>query len=153
MAVKLGELSLFLTADDKALSKALVRTEKNIQKLSDKMTKFGRTLTLGVSLPLIAVGGAALKVAADFEQTEIAMRTMIGSTKESIKLLEELEKFAKATPFQFPDLLMATRRLIAFGFSAKQVIPALTIIGDSAAAFGLGSQEIGRASCWVNLFI
>ena len=58
--------------------------------------------------------------------------------------LAELERFAAATPFELPGLLNASKRLLAFGFSAQQVIPILTAIGDSAAALGMGEDGINR---------
>lgn len=38
----------------------------------------------------------------------------------------------------------ASKRLLAFGFSAEQVIPILTAVGDSAAALGIGEEGIQR---------
>ncbi|WP_370863440.1 tape measure protein [Phascolarctobacterium faecium] len=47
-------------------------------------------------------------------------------------------------PFELPGLLDASKRMLAFGFSAQQVIPILTAVGDSAAALGMGQEGINR---------
>ena len=78
------------------------------------------------------------------EQTEKAFTTLLKSADLAKDFLAELERFAAATPFELPGLLNASKRLLAFGFSAQQVIPILTAIGDSAAALGMGEEGISR---------
>ena len=51
---------------------------QNVQGLADTMKKVGGTLTMGISAPLLAVGGAALKSAGDFEQSMNQMQVVSG---------------------------------------------------------------------------
>ena len=88
--------------------------------------------------------GIGVKLAADFEQAEVAMSTMLGSTGEAKKVLKDLTDFAASTPFEFPELQQATTKLLAFGESSESVIPALRRIGDIAAGVGQPVGEIAE---------
>lgn len=106
----------------------------------------GRTLTDSLTRPLLDVGTAALKLGSDFEQSKIAFTTMLGSAERATSFLAELKQFAAGTPFEFPGLVDAARRLNALGFASDQVIPSLRAIGDAAAALGGGAQMIDRVT-------
>lgn len=106
----------------------------------------GRTMTENLTRPLIEMGTAALKLGSDFQQTKIAFTTMLGSAERATAFLNELKAFAAGTPFEFPGLVDAARRLQALGFASDQVIPSLRAIGDAAAALGGGAQMIDRVT-------
>lgn len=114
---------------------------------------FGGTFTAGISrvaktagLALAAGFGAAgtygVKVAADFQQTRIAFEGILGSAAEADKRLTELQKFAAGTPFEFKGLAESARSLLAVGFSADDILPVMTTLGNVAATLGVGEGEI-----------
>ncbi len=79
------------------------------------------------------------------EQAEIGFTTMLGSAQRARSFLDELQDFAARTPFEFPDLVTASQRLLALGFEARDVVPVMTSIGDAVAAIGGGAEHIDRA--------
>lgn len=91
-------------------------------------------------------GGAAIKLAADYEQTEIAFTTLLGSGAKAKAFLADMRDFAAKTPFQFTDLTKAATKMLAFGFAAKDVRPMLTSVGDAVAALGGGSEMVERVT-------
>jgi tape measure domain-containing protein len=91
-----------------------------------------------------AVADAAVGLNSSLEQSGIAFTTMLGSGEKAQDFLNELQKFAAATPFQFPELVTASQKMLAFGFAAKDVIPLLTAVGNTAAALGSGHEGIDR---------
>ena len=76
------------------------------------------------------------------EQNKIAFDTMLGSADKAGKLLNQLEEFAAKTPFQFPELADASKKMLAFGFSSSQVMPILKSVGDAASGLGGGSEKL-----------
>jgi len=78
-----------------------------------------------------------VKAGADFEQTQVAFATMIGSAEKANALLKEMASFASRTPFQLADLEKATKSLLAYGVAVDDVIPTLTTLGDIAAGVGM----------------
>ena len=81
---------------------------------------------------------------ARLEQSTVAWETMLGSADAAKSMLDDLKSFAAKTPFEFPELEESSRRLVAMGFSAEQVIPLMTDIGNAAAGVGKGSEGVNR---------
>jgi tape measure domain-containing protein len=104
----------------------------------------GGALTAAVTVPLIGVAAAALKVSGELEQAKVAFTTLLGSAKAAQEHLDKLKEFAASTPFEFPDLVQASKRLQALGFAAKEIIPTLTAVGNAASALGSGQEGINR---------
>lgn len=98
----------------------------------------------GLGVTIAGIGAASVKAAADMEQTHKAFTTLLKDATLAKDFLAELETFAANTPFELPGLLQASKKMLAFGFTAQQVIPVLTAVGDSAAALGMGQDGIDR---------
>ncbi len=104
------------------------------------------------SLPsMLAAGGAAyggvvapLNLSGQMEQANIAFETMLGSAKKARAFLGDLQEFAIDTPFEFPELRDSSKRLLAFGFNVKKIIPMMTAIGNASSGLGLGGEGINR---------
>ena len=86
----------------------------------------------------------SFQLAAGLEQAKIAFTTMLGSAEKSDKMLKELKAFADKTPFEFLELQDAAKRMMAYGFAAKDVIPTLEAVGNAAGALGGGGAMIQR---------
>jgi tape measure domain-containing protein len=76
------------------------------------------------------------------QQADIAFTTMLGSGQKAKAFLDDMQRFAAKTPFDFEGLLKASQRMLAMGFSAKEVKPSLTAIGDAMAGLGQGSEVL-----------
>ncbi len=100
----------------------------------------------GLGLAGAAVVGFknAITGAADMESTETAFQTMLGSMRNAKGLLSELKDFAKATPFEFPELADAAKKLLAFGSTSKGIVPELKMIGDVASGVGVSVGELAE---------
>lgn len=143
-----ASLQVLIGANTKGLQREIANVQKTIrQKLGGNAIEISENMIAGVaglSAALAGLGAVAVRSAAQMEQTEKAFTTLLKSADLAKDFLTELERFAAATPFELPGLLNASKRLLAFGFSAQQVIPVLTAIGDSAAALGMGEEGISR---------
>lgn len=114
---------------------------------------FGRNLDMIVTrLAMVGAAAAAagaiigVKFAADLEQARIGFTTMLGSAEKAQEFLSQMQTFAAKTPFEFPELLDASRRLMAFGFAAEDVLPIMTAVGDAVAAMGGSSEQVQRVT-------
>ena len=83
---------------------------------------------------------------ASLEQAHIGFTTMLGSGEAATKMLKDLQKFAASTPFEFLGLLDSSKRLMAMGFAAEDIIPVMTTVGDAVAGLGAGQEGINRAT-------
>lgn len=95
---------------------------------------------------LAAATEATVGFNAALEQARMAWTILLGSAEAAAAFLHDLLRFAAASPFEFPDLERAARRLLAMGAAAREIKPLLVAIGDAAAGLGLGAQGIERLS-------
>ena len=125
----------------KTLGKSVSDSLKNV---GSTLTGIGGKLTASVTLPILGIGGASLKLASDFEQTQVAFTTMLGDADKAKALFNELRDFSASTPFEFPEIRDAGRSLLAFGVSAEDVTASLRRIGDISAGVGAPVGEIAE---------
>lgn len=126
---------------------------RRIQSAGERLEGFGKSvagvgdgITSHVTVPLagaaVGVGAFALSTASAAETSEMAFTTMLGSADEAREMMGELADFAAHTPFELSGLTTATQQLMAYGFTAEDVIPMLTAVGDATAALGTGQAGI-----------
>ena len=145
---EVARLQVVIGARINEFNKEMGALQKNVERTFASgnlgINKGALGVIAGVGVALGALGLASVKAAGQMEQTRIAFTTLLKDGEKAKSFLSELEKFAASTPFELPGVLDASKRLLAFGFSAEQVIPILTAVGDSAAALGIGEEGIQR---------
>ena len=108
------------------------------------MRQTGRTLTMGLSLPLLAVGGFTIKAAANFEAAMNRVRGITRANAEEFQLLREQAKLlGRTTQFSASQAAEAMENLSRTGFTVQEVYAALPGILDLAAS---SSVELGEAA-------
>ena len=159
MATKVGEVFIQVGAVLDEFKKAIKEAEANarglgkrfddiskkIEKTAQAMGKAGKQLSKFVTLPIIGLGLAAVKTAADMELLEVGFETMLGSAEKAKDLMKELETFAAATPFQLKNLAQGSKTLLAFGISLESVVPTMRMLGDAAQGNSLKLTSLVRA--------
>lgn len=85
-----------------------------------------------------------LAVAGEMEQARVSFTTLLSDEKQAEAFVARLQEFAARTPFEFRGLQRQAKNLLAVGFSAEEIIPLLTDLGDAAGALGAGSAGIDR---------
>lgn len=147
-AVKQTEQALKSQA--KTTSEAQKKTQSFGQTLKDVLkTAAGAAIGIagfqGITAAIKNSIGAGIQFDAQMQQARISFETMLGNAEKAQSLLAQLQQFAAATPFEFPELQDAAKRMLAFGFAAEDIMPMLKATGDAAAGLGLsGSEGIGR---------
>lgn len=137
-------------ANSSELRKELANTKKELETNLGSATMTASNIAVagiaGIAASLGALGVKAVQAAGSFQQTQAAMTNMLGSAERAQSLLSDLQSFAAKTPFEFNDVAAATQKFLAFGFTAEQVIPTLTAVGDAAAGVGLGKEGVDRVT-------
>lgn len=84
----------------------------------------------------------ALNFAIRDEKLEVAFATLLGGADKAKKVLGDLREFGASTPFEFPALADAGKKLISFGFSQKSLIPEMKKLGDVAAGLDIPFSDL-----------
>ena len=87
-----------------------------------------------------------VSLADEFQTYQIGFETMLKSKKKAMKFMDSAKKFASVTPFDTSAVVSNAQRMLAYGFSDKDIIPDLTKIGNASAALGAGEEGISRVS-------
>lgn len=91
-----------------------------------------------------AIGAFGVQSAAGLESTHAAFTTMLKDGAKASALMDELNTFAAQTPFEFPELADAGKKLLAFGVASNDIVPQLTKLGDIASGLGIPLGELSE---------
>lgn len=143
-----AELLVKIGADTSDLRKELNAAKRQLKtafgaegmELSSKALK--GIAALGAALA--GLGVYAVKTGGELQNVQVAMTNLLGSAGKAESFIKELQDFAAHTPFEFNDVTKASQKFLAFGFTAEQIIPTLTAVGDAAAGVGAGQDGVNR---------
>ena len=147
---KLGDLVVRIGADTRDLNKSLGRVQRNMRSMTSNFTRLGESMTRSITLPLVGLGAAAVKSAADLETLETSFVSLTGGARQAAMMVAQLNEFTAQTPFQLEQVGNAARQLIASGTAISEVNDQLQFLGDIAATSGSSIEEIAAIFAKVN---
>lgn len=101
-----------------------------------------KALIGGVVASIGAAGWQLVQLSADAETARLQLDTLTGSVEAGGRAFDDLNEFAKNTPFEFDEITTAARSLLAAGVDAGDLPETLTAIGDAASAVGQPLADI-----------
>jgi tape measure domain-containing protein len=126
-----------------ASGKQLDATAAKIKRdLSQSFGELGRTLTIGLTAPLAALGTAAIKAAVDMDSLKRGLRAVAGSSQETERQLVRLREVAKLPGLGFKEAIQGATTLQAAGLSANMAERALKGFGNALATVGKGKADL-----------
>lgn len=127
--VDAGKLRRF----DQALGNTIDKTQdltRNLRRVGEAAERMGRSLTLKLSAPLLALGGFSVKAAAEVEQLRLTYRTLLQDAEKGDKLFQDILDFEAKTPFNLQQVQQAAGMLLGSGeFAGEEIIGLLKDIG------------------------
>lgn len=104
----------------------------------------GMGLGIGMSLTQGLASGikSAVSLAAQTETLATSFEVLLGSAGAAKKMMDDINKFAAATPFEQMELADVAKQLLAYGTAADQIIPTMRQLGDIAALSGANLSEL-----------
>ena len=148
-----GQVLAKLGVDSKEYEKGLKKAESQADKAGSKIgnifkNAFSVTLGMGMFEALKkgfkSVIGASVDFNSMLQTAQIGFSTMLGSAEKAQAFLNDMADFAAKTPFGYEELLDASKKMLAYGFAAENVLPILKAVGDAAAALGMSGEGIDR---------
>lgn len=104
--------------------------EGGVNKLFDGFTNLAKKGALVATGALAGFAVMSVKAASDFEGFRTQFEVMLGSADKAKKLLADVAEMAKKTPFELPDVVKGTQRLLAMGSSSEKVLDQFRMLGD-----------------------
>ena len=126
--------------DDAGMKKfesGIASMKAKAESLATSFKDIGQKMSIALTLPIAAAGTYALKKSGEFEQLGVAFETMIGDASKAAEFTNKLFDFAAETPFNVENLADASKKLLAFGVAADDVLPTLDSLGNIASGVGM----------------
>jgi len=121
--------------------KAVDQFSKTFTAAQKSMAQVGVAMTAIGIAGAVAIGGL-VKMAGQFEQTQIAFTTMLGSAELANKLLKDLADFASKTPFTIPGIEQNAKMLLAMSIPLEDLLPTLKSLGDIASGLNVPMERL-----------
>ena len=85
-----------------------------------------------------------LGLADQYSNAYIGFKTQFKSESKAQKMMDDLDNFARTTPYKTSNVIGQTQKMLAMGWDANRLIQDMTTIGDAAAATGKGDEGLER---------
>jgi len=138
----IGSVKIRIGADAKELQSDLNKAAGVLRKSAREFKQVGASLSQNVSLPLIGIGAAAIKVFGDLEALQKGLIAVMGSSEAAAREFEKLKEVAKLPGLGLEEAVQGSVRLQAAGFSADEARESLLQFGNALATVGKGKVEL-----------
>lgn len=122
----------------KNTSKQIEQSGLGIEELFNRMTRAAAAFGAGFTAKELISNIA--QVRGEFQQLEVAFKTMLGSEDKANALMQQLVKTAAITPFDLQGVANGAKQLLAYGENVENVNDDLIRLGNIAAGL---SQPLG----------
>jgi len=140
----LGEVVVKLTADIGGITKNLEKVQSSLQDLGSKMTSVGKTLTAGVTTPILGLGTAAILTVSKFDDSMSKVSAISGATGKDLEALRnQAKELGASTAFSASQAADGMAFLAQAGFKTHEVMSAMPSMLNLASA---GNLDLARTA-------
>ena len=140
---KLKQLQLQASKWNEA-GKKLEEFGNKFTNISSKIDSVGSKLTTSLTLPILAIGTAAVTTGNDFEKQMSRVQAISGATKDELEqLTNQAIDLGASTSFSASEVASGMENLASAGFTTSEIMEAMPGLLDLAASSG---AELATAS-------
>lgn len=138
----LAELIVKVGADAQQFEKHMSKVEKRLGKVGSQLQSIGTKLTVGLTAPLVAVGGVSLKTAIDFESAFAGVRKTVDATEDQFAALEKgIRDMAKELPQSATDIAAIAEAAGQLGIETEHILTFTRTMADLGVTTNLAGEE------------
>ena len=144
------DLMVKIKADTSDFDRGMNEASNSASSFSNKMGKvmenvksfliydIGKNLVTG----FVNATKSGIEYNATLEQSAIKWETLLGTQEKANKMLQDIQKFAKDTPFEKMGVEAMATQLHNAGFEGEALFNQISKFGDLAGAFGVQSDSL-----------
>ena len=126
-----------------AFAKTAKVAEEQGQAIDGLLDKLKNTAAMiGVGFGIKEFGTKVMQVRGQFQQLEMAFKTMLQSGTKANDLMNQLVRTAATTPFDLQGVANGAKQLLAYGTAAEDVNTTLVRLGDIAAGLSIPLNDL-----------
>jgi SLT domain-containing protein len=125
--MNIGQLTAYLGADVTDFERKMAQVEGRMQAMGHKMQQVGKRMSMFVTVPLMAAGGAAFKAASDLQ--------------ENINKIDAVFKESAKTVHQWSE-----SSIKSMGLAQSSALDAASLFGDMATSMGMPTEAASKMS-------
>ncbi|ASA22079.1 phage tail tape measure protein [Paenibacillus donghaensis] len=142
----LGNLVINILGNNTGLDDAMKQAQKSVDKFGKGMADVGKSMTALVTVPLVAVGAASLKVASDFESAFAGVRKTVDATEaEFSELRQGIRDMAKDMPQSASEIARVGEAAGQLGIKTSAILGFTKTMVDLGIATNMSSDEAASA--------
>lgn len=150
----MGKLHFDITGDSSNFTSSVRQAEAAMGNFTRTATQEGNQLdavfkkvataaaSMGIVFSAKQFISDLVKVRGEFQQTEIAFETMLGSAEKANALVAQLTDTAAKTPFGMTDVTQGAKQLLAYGFAAEEVNDTIVRLGNVASGLSVPLNDL-----------
>lgn len=117
-----------------------------LNSVGDGMTKVGKGLSMKVTAPLMAMGGAAFKAAVDFEDAFAGVRKTVDASEAEFQVLSDgIREMAKEMPAAATEIAGVAEAAGQLGIKKENILGFTKTMTDLGVATNMTSEEAATA--------
>jgi len=129
-----------------ALSSRLQTASSQFIAAGTAVTGAGRALTMGITVPLVAVAAASIKAASDFESSFAGVRKTVDATEaEFAKLAQGFRDMAKEIPISVHELNRIGESAGQLGIAKENILDFTRTVAMMSVTTNLSAEEAANA--------
>ncbi len=143
------ELKVKLGMDNASFKAKLRQSQNELNQFSSAIRNAfsfagGELIVDGIKRGLESTVTEGLNFNDTIQQASTSFKTLLKSSADATEMVNDLWDLAADTPLEFPALLTAAKRMLAFKFAASEVDDMLITIGDASSSLGAGAEGVNR---------
>ena len=146
MPNSIASLNIRLGLLTRDFNRQLRQVERDITRTGRRLSEIGDRLTIGLTVPILGMGAAALKSAGDLESLKLALETTFKNNGRTIQEaaieLDKLQAAARAPGLDFEQAIKGSVRLQNVGIAAEDAREILIQLANAVASAGGTAQEL-----------
>lgn len=149
-----GKIYIATAIDNDELRRGATEASNILHGIGDSAAKEGASIDAAMKKIAAAATGVfavsklqefarqVANVRGEFQQLEMAFKTMLGSSEKADALMSQLINTAATTPFGMTDVAQGAKQLLAYGVAADEVNETLIRLGDIAAGLSIPLNDL-----------
>ena len=138
----LKDLMVRIRADNSELDKAVIESSRRMEQVGKRLDRMGRSLSLNVTAPILALGAGAVASSIKFEDAMAGVSKTVDASAETITALgDEFKALSEQIPVAATDLANIGEAAGQLGIETSNILGFTRVIADLGVATNLTSEE------------